>query len=207
MLRLDGKEHRLGGFDRILSTKLDEQPTSCEFELAGKDMTVRGRVSSEARQLRRLDLRRPRAGPSTTRSTARSPTSSSSVERRGRAAIRLESIGAAAYEIGMRETRPRDPAPALSGRLSLARIHRAAARAAVQRSAVLEPHPGRAQAETGAQGVAADRGRAATADDAGADDPRRLARLEHVDLLQRAREQATRAPTRSRSSESFSRQL
>ena len=26
MLRIDGVEHRLGGFDRILSTKLDEEP-------------------------------------------------------------------------------------------------------------------------------------------------------------------------------------
>ncbi len=27
MLRLDGVEHRLGGFDRILSTKVDDEPT------------------------------------------------------------------------------------------------------------------------------------------------------------------------------------
>ena len=49
MLRIDGAEHRLGGFDRILSTKLDEQPTSCEFQISGKDVKVRGRVSSEPR--------------------------------------------------------------------------------------------------------------------------------------------------------------
>ena len=49
MLRIDGSEHRLGGFDRILSTKLDEQPTSCEFQLSGKDVKLRGRVSAEPR--------------------------------------------------------------------------------------------------------------------------------------------------------------
>ena len=43
---------------------------------AASEIKVRGRVALGAAQLRRLGLRRSRGGPSTTRSTARSPTSS-----------------------------------------------------------------------------------------------------------------------------------
>ena len=49
MLELDGERHRLGGFDRIRSTRVDDEPTACEFELAGKGIKVRGEVSSEPR--------------------------------------------------------------------------------------------------------------------------------------------------------------
>ena len=49
MISIDGEEHRLGGLDRIRSTRVDEQPTECEFELTGKDIKVRGRVFAESR--------------------------------------------------------------------------------------------------------------------------------------------------------------
>ena len=76
MLCIDGERHRLGGFDRIRSTKVDDAPTECEFELAGKEIKVRGRVFSRAAKLRRPGSTPTRSGPSTTPSTARSPTSS-----------------------------------------------------------------------------------------------------------------------------------
>ena len=49
MLCLDGEAHRLGGLDRIRSTRVDEHPTHCGFELSGKGIKVRGQVASEAR--------------------------------------------------------------------------------------------------------------------------------------------------------------
>ena len=49
VLRLDGAEHRLGGFDKLLACKVDDEPTSCDFEIAGDGVKVRGRVSSEPR--------------------------------------------------------------------------------------------------------------------------------------------------------------
>ncbi len=49
MLRLGGEAHRLGGFDRIRSTRIDDRPTECRFELTGKGVRVRGRVGSEPR--------------------------------------------------------------------------------------------------------------------------------------------------------------
>ena len=59
MLYLDGERHRLGGFDRVRGTKVSEKPTSCDFGLTGKGISVSGRVSSEPQELRRLGLRRP----------------------------------------------------------------------------------------------------------------------------------------------------
>lgn len=49
MLRLDGVEHRLGGFERIRSTEVEERPTSCSFGLRGKDVRLTGTVSAPAK--------------------------------------------------------------------------------------------------------------------------------------------------------------
>ena len=59
MLRIGDIEHRLGGFDRMLSTKVAEQPTSCRFQISGKGVKLRGRVGLGAAQLRRLGIRGP----------------------------------------------------------------------------------------------------------------------------------------------------
>ena len=103
LLRVDGAEHRLGGFDRIRSTKVDDQPNECEFELTGKDVKVRGRVYSEPRNFVAWVYADP-VGPEHNTLNCSISDLELVVERKGSEPLRMESIGAAAYEIGMRET-------------------------------------------------------------------------------------------------------
>jgi hypothetical protein len=103
MLDLDGEAHRLGGFDRIRSIKIDDEPTECGFELAGKDVRVRGRVASEPRNFVAWVYADPK-GPEHNTLNCSIADLELMVERKGREPRRLECVGAAAYEIGMRET-------------------------------------------------------------------------------------------------------
>jgi hypothetical protein len=103
MLRIDGAEHRLGGFDKVFSTKLDDEPTSCGFELAGDGVRVRGRVSSEPRNFVAWLYADPK-GPQHNTLNSSIADLELEVERKGSEPERLEVAGAAAYEIGMRDT-------------------------------------------------------------------------------------------------------
>jgi hypothetical protein len=103
MLRLDGVEHRLGGFDRIRSTKVEDEPTECEFELAGKGIKVTGRVASDPRNFVAWVYADP-AGPEHNTLNCSISDLELTVESKGSEPRRLECAGAAAYEIGMRET-------------------------------------------------------------------------------------------------------
>src|SRR5262249_19231753 len=49
MLVLDGEEHRLGGFDHIPSTEVNEEPTGARFELKGKRVKLTGSVRAAAK--------------------------------------------------------------------------------------------------------------------------------------------------------------
>jgi hypothetical protein len=102
-LHVDGTEHRLGGLGSALSTKLDEHPTSCEFKLAGKDVKLRGRVASEARNFVAWVYADPK-GPEHNTLNCSISDLELEIERPGREPERLELSGAAAYEIGMRDT-------------------------------------------------------------------------------------------------------
>lgn len=103
VLRVAGEAHRLGGLDRIRSTKIDEQPTCCEFELTGKAVRVRGRVGGEPRNFVAWVYADP-VGPEHNTLNCSISDLELTVERKGSQPRRLESIAAAAYEIGMRET-------------------------------------------------------------------------------------------------------
>jgi hypothetical protein len=103
MLRIDGTEHRLGGFDRAFSTKVHERPTACEFGLSGKDVKVRGRVSSEPRNFVAWVYADPK-GPEHNTLNCSISDLELEIERPGRGPDRVELKGAAAYEIGMRQT-------------------------------------------------------------------------------------------------------
>jgi hypothetical protein len=102
MLRLDGVSHRLGGLDRIRSTRVDDEPTGCSFELTGKDIRVRGRVGSESRNFVAWVYADP-VGPEHNTLNCSISDLELTIERKGAEPRRLECIGAAAYEIGMRE--------------------------------------------------------------------------------------------------------
>jgi hypothetical protein len=95
-------EHRLGGFDRILSTKVAEQPTGCRFELSGKGVKLRGRVGSEQRNFVAWVYADPK-GPEHNTLNCSISDLELEVERDGRPPQRLELTGAAAYEFGTRD--------------------------------------------------------------------------------------------------------
>jgi hypothetical protein len=103
MLRLGGAEHRLGGFDRILSTKVDERPTGCRFEISGKDVRVRGQISSDPRNFVAWVYADPK-GPEHNTLNCSISDLELEIEHRSREPRRLELAGTAAYEIGMRQT-------------------------------------------------------------------------------------------------------
>ena len=103
MLSLDGELHRLGGLDRIRTTRVDETPTRCEFELGGREIRVRGRVGSEPRNFVAWIYADP-AGPEHNTLNCSICDLELNVEQEGRQPRRLECVGAATYELGMRET-------------------------------------------------------------------------------------------------------
>jgi hypothetical protein len=103
VLELDGERHRLGGLDRLYSTTVDERPTECGFELSGKGIKVRGRIAAEPRHFVGWVYADP-VGPEHNTVNCSISDLSLFVERKGHSARRLECAGAAAYELGMRET-------------------------------------------------------------------------------------------------------
>jgi len=103
MLHIDGEAHRLGGLERVRSTELNEQPTSCEFRLPGMGIVVRGRVSAEKRNFVGWIYADP-DGPEHNTLNCSVSDLQFTVEREGREPEHVKLRGGAAYEIGMRET-------------------------------------------------------------------------------------------------------
>jgi hypothetical protein len=103
LLRIDGAEHRMGGFGRMRSTKLDEQPTSCSFQVPGEEVRLRGRVSAERRDFVAWVYGDPKEGEHHTLNCSIADLELE-IERPGHAPERVELSGGAAYEIGMRPT-------------------------------------------------------------------------------------------------------
>jgi len=102
-LVLDGERHRLGGLDKARGTKIEDSPTSCEFELPGKGIKVRGRVSAPAKNVVGWVYADPDGGQHNTLNSSIADLQVT-VERDGAEPQRLEVKGGGAYEIGMRET-------------------------------------------------------------------------------------------------------
>jgi hypothetical protein len=102
-LVLDGVPHRLGGFERVRSTEIDEEPTQCRFALRGRGIELRGRVSAERKDFVAWIYADP-VGPEHNTLNCSISDLELDVEIDGRPAERLLVSGAAAYEFGMRET-------------------------------------------------------------------------------------------------------
>jgi hypothetical protein len=102
MLVLDGVEHRLGGLERIPSTKVVESPTGARFQLKGKDVRVTGRVGAERKDFVAWIYADP-VGPEHHSINCSIADLELDVEVEGRPAERLIVSGAAAYEFGTRE--------------------------------------------------------------------------------------------------------
>ena len=103
MLLLDGTEHRLGGFERIRSTEVEESPTGARFQLTGKGIKVSGRVGAERKDFVAWIYADP-VGPEHNTLNCSISDLELDVELEGAPAERLTVAGAAAYEFGTRET-------------------------------------------------------------------------------------------------------
>ena len=103
MLVLDGEAHRLGGLDRVRSTKINDSPTRCDFSMTGKGVKVKGRVGAEARRFVAWVYADP-DGPEHNTLNCSIADLELTVERDGAEPRNLHVHGGAAYEIGMRET-------------------------------------------------------------------------------------------------------
>jgi hypothetical protein len=103
MLVLDGTEHRLGGFERIPSTEVEESPTDCRFQLKGKRIKVSGRVAGERKDFVARTYADP-VGPEHNTLHCSISDLALDVEVDGRPAERLTVPRSAAYEFGTRDT-------------------------------------------------------------------------------------------------------
>jgi hypothetical protein len=103
MLVLDDEAHRLGGFGRIRAGSVEESPTACAFELHGKDVVVRGRVSAPQKDFVGWVYADP-DGPRHNTVNCSAADLELKVERPGLPTRAMTLPGGAAYELGMRET-------------------------------------------------------------------------------------------------------
>jgi hypothetical protein len=114
MLVLDGRAHRLGGLDQVRNCRISERPTSCDFRLSGKDVTVEGRVSAPQKDFVGWIYADPKLSPETEPGRSEFDEHNTvncsisdlelSVSRKGLPDTHLELSRGAAYEFGMRET-------------------------------------------------------------------------------------------------------
>ncbi|HEX2360348.1 MAG TPA: hypothetical protein VHH72_11095 [Solirubrobacterales bacterium] len=103
MLVLDGRPHRLGGFERIRSTVVEEAPTGARFQLRGRQIRVTGRVGAERKDFVAWVYADP-VGPEHNTLNCSISDLELDVELGGGPAMRLTVSGAAAYEFGTRDT-------------------------------------------------------------------------------------------------------
>ena len=100
---LDGEPHRLGGFRGSYGTELAETPSACEFTVAGRGVTVKGRVSAPVKDCVGWIYADPE-GPEHNTVNCSIADMELRVERPGKRHAHIHVTGAAAYELGMRET-------------------------------------------------------------------------------------------------------
>ena len=102
VLVLDGRRHRLGGIERARKTHVEERPEGCEFSLAGKGVTVRGRVGASRDRFVGWVYADP-DGPQHHTVNCSIADMTLTVERRRGPDVELRVAGGATYELGMRE--------------------------------------------------------------------------------------------------------
>lgn len=103
MLTLDGTRHRLGGIPAVRRTTVDETPTTLTFTVPGKGITVTGRVTEPDGAAVAWAYADPDGSWHNAVNCSRA-TLELEVTQTGRGKRTLLCAGAAAYELGMRET-------------------------------------------------------------------------------------------------------
>jgi hypothetical protein len=99
---LEGEAHRLGGFGRTYGTEIKEAPTSCQFDLPGKNARVLGRVDGDMKDTVAWVYADPK-GPEHHTLNCSISTMELTVERPGHGAEKITVERAAAYEFGSRD--------------------------------------------------------------------------------------------------------
>jgi hypothetical protein len=97
-----GEAHRLGGLGRTYGTEIKERPTGCEFVIAGRRITVRGKVEAPAERFVGWTYADPDGGEHDTVNCSIADMELR-VERPGHKHVHLRVPAAATYELGMRE--------------------------------------------------------------------------------------------------------
>ncbi|HEY8466846.1 MAG TPA: hypothetical protein VIL04_08585 [Solirubrobacterales bacterium] len=103
MIVLDGEAHRLGGLGHVYGTVVEARPGECEFTFPGKGVNVRGRVQAPLKDFVAWVYADPK-GPEHNTINCSIADIELKVERPGRRHGRVAMAGAAAYELGMRES-------------------------------------------------------------------------------------------------------
>lgn len=101
-LVLGGEELQLGGLGRSYGTEILAEPTGCEFVVAGKGVTVKGRVGAPAESFVGWIYANPKGDEHHTLNCSICDLELR-VERPGKKHAHLRLEGGAAYEVGMRE--------------------------------------------------------------------------------------------------------
>jgi hypothetical protein len=102
VLSLDGRRHRLGGAERIHSTKIAETPERCEFVLPGPGLRVEGTIGAPRERFVGWIYADPDGGEHQTVNCSIADVELR-VSRRGEAPLEIVAPAAGAYELGMRE--------------------------------------------------------------------------------------------------------
>lgn len=102
VLVLDGRRYRLGGIERARKTEVSERPEGCEFELAGKGVTVQGRVGASRDRFVGWVYADP-DGPQHHTVNCSIADMTLTVHRKRGPNVELRVSGGATYELGMRE--------------------------------------------------------------------------------------------------------
>ena len=100
---IQGDPYRVGGFDRIYGTELDESATECEFTFPGRGINLKGRVSAPAKDVVAWIYADPK-GPEHNTLNCSISNLELKVERAHERHVHLEVEKAAAYELGTRDT-------------------------------------------------------------------------------------------------------
>lgn len=108
VLSLDGRRHRLGGLERLRSTRIDEALESCRFRLAGDDVEITGTVGAPRERFVSWIYSQPSGAERQTINCSIADLRLE-VSRMGAAPLMLELRGGAAYELQMEERYPPIP--------------------------------------------------------------------------------------------------
>lgn len=101
-LVVGGEQYRLGGLGRTYGTEIDAEPTGCEFVIAGKGVTLRGKVEAARESFVGWIYSDPDGGEHNAVNCSIADLEMR-VERPSHRHVHLAVRAAAAYELGMRE--------------------------------------------------------------------------------------------------------